>query len=441
VNNLLIAIAVFVITVVAALFAVPHFIDWNSYRGLFEEEAKNVIGREVQVDGDVKLYLLPTPYFSLEKVRIADTAGNLSEHFFKAESLSIKLSIAPLFRGLVEAHEIEFQRPVLRLALDSKGGWNWQSFAEALSAAGYMPANVALTSLRIRDGVLALHGSDGVEYARLDGLNGELSAPALPGPYRFRGEFGLVGTKREIRLATALPEADGSVPFRLSLRLPETNTSYLLDARAVDLMGKTRIKGNLTARLPLPGRSLLGTGRAADGPEPEAGSEAREGFELKAAIEADAASASLADLTLTFEQSGRPQIVAGSMRAIWRKALDVDMDLSSRWMDLDRVLGTTEGLVSVDGIAKLAAWARELLPADGRARARLKIEQANLGGEPVGPVRLRLTQSARKLDVEDLRLGLPGGSYAELKGSLAGPAEASPSRAALTCAGRARRAS
>ena len=422
-NNLLIAIAVFVITVVAALFAVPHFIDWNSYRGLFEEEAKNVIGREVQVDGDVKLYLLPTPYFRLEKVRIADTSSNLTEHFFKAESLSIKLSIPPLFRGVVEAHEIEFQRPVLRLALDAKGGWNWQNFAQALRSAGYVPANVALASLRIRDGVLALHGSDGVEYARLDGLNGELSAPALEGPYRFRGEFGLGGAKRELRLATGLPEADGSVPFRISLRLPETNASYLVDARAVELMGKTRIKGNLTARLPLPGRSLLGTRRAADGPDLEPGSDAREGFELKAAIEADAASASLSELTLTFDQ-GTPQVVAGTLRASWRKAVAVEMELASRWLDLDRLLGAQEGAAAIDGIARLAAWARELLPADGRARARLKIERANLGGEAVGQVRLRLAQSASKLQVEDLRLELPGGSNAEIKGDIAGPPDA-----------------
>ena len=51
VNNLLIAIAVFVITVLGALFAVPHFIDWNSYRSTFEEEARNVIGREVRING------------------------------------------------------------------------------------------------------------------------------------------------------------------------------------------------------------------------------------------------------------------------------------------------------------------------------------------------------------------------------------------------------
>ena len=62
-NNLLVAIAVFVITVVGALFAVPYFVDWNSYRSNFEEEASRVIGREVQVDGDVNAAPAADPLF------------------------------------------------------------------------------------------------------------------------------------------------------------------------------------------------------------------------------------------------------------------------------------------------------------------------------------------------------------------------------------------
>ena len=49
---------------------------------------------------------------------------------------------------------------------------------------------MALTSVKITDGVLALHGPDGMERTRFEGLTGELGAPALDGPYRFRGTFG-----------------------------------------------------------------------------------------------------------------------------------------------------------------------------------------------------------------------------------------------------------
>ena len=97
-SNFFITLAVFLITVIGALFAVPYFIDWNGYRGVFEEEATRLLGREVRVGGSVNLHLLPTPYFRFEKVRIADTSVNLQEPLFRSESLAIKLSIPPIFR-------------------------------------------------------------------------------------------------------------------------------------------------------------------------------------------------------------------------------------------------------------------------------------------------------------------------------------------------------
>src|SRR5882672_2569553 len=108
-SNFLVTIAVFLITVIGALFAVPYLVDWNGYRSVFEEEATRLLGREVRVGGAVNLHLLPTPYFRFEKVRIADTSADLQEPIFRADSLTVKLTIPPLLRGAVEANEIEFQ--------------------------------------------------------------------------------------------------------------------------------------------------------------------------------------------------------------------------------------------------------------------------------------------------------------------------------------------
>ena len=424
-NNLLIAIAVFIITVLGALFAVPHFIDWNSYRSNFEEEARSIVGREVQVDGDMKLYLLPTPYFRVEKVRIADTSTALTEPFFKTESLSIKLFIAPLLRGVVEVNEIEFQRPVLRVTQDSKGAWNWQSFAQALRSTGYVPANVALASLRVVDGVLALHGADGAERTRLDGVNGELSAPALDGPYRFRGTFKSGGATREVRISTALPEPDGKVPLRLSLHLLDTGASYVLDGRAVDLMGKARVEGDLVARLPIAGAPPAGTQRTRASADEEPKIDQGDApLEAKAKIKADAAGAAFSDLILTFELGDRPQILTGTARAAWRAPVTIDMNLSSRWLDLDRLAGAAEGAGPAASVTKLAAWVRDLLPGDVRARLGISIEQANLAGEAIGPLRLALARSANRLEIAELSTTLPGGTRVELKGDISGAGEA-----------------
>ena len=71
-NNGLLYIAGLISLALAALFAVPYFIDWNGYRGVFEEEATRILGREVRVGSNVNVRLLPSPYVSFEKLRIAD---------------------------------------------------------------------------------------------------------------------------------------------------------------------------------------------------------------------------------------------------------------------------------------------------------------------------------------------------------------------------------
>jgi hypothetical protein len=186
--------------------------------------------------------LLPTPYFRFEKVRIAEISVNQQDAFFRAESLTIKLSVPPIFRGVVEANEIELQRLTLRFASTGDDGWNWQSFGEAPGNAAYLPSNIAADLGQDRRRLLAVHTADGAERTRFDGLNGELSAPALAGPYRFRGTFGKGRAEREVKIATARPEPDGSVRFKASLR-PRWRSTYTLDGRLADLAGKPRIEG------------------------------------------------------------------------------------------------------------------------------------------------------------------------------------------------------
>ena len=133
-SNFFVAIAVFLITVIGALFAIPYFVDWNGYRGVFEEEATRLLGREVQGRRRRQSAPAADPLFPLGEGAHRGRVRQPPGAFFRAESLTVKLSIPPMFRGIVEANEIELQRPVLRLALDGKDGWNWQSFGQALGS-------------------------------------------------------------------------------------------------------------------------------------------------------------------------------------------------------------------------------------------------------------------------------------------------------------------
>src|SRR5262249_39121416 len=160
------------------LFAVPYFVDWNRHRDVFEQEATRLLGREVRVVGPISLRLLPFPYFSFDKIRVAGAAGEPGEVFFRADALTVRLSVPPLLRGVVEASEIDVKRPVLRLALDDKGVGNWPDLSRYQVAPAYLPHNLSLEAVRVSDGTLTLQAQNGVELTRFEKVNGELSAPA-----------------------------------------------------------------------------------------------------------------------------------------------------------------------------------------------------------------------------------------------------------------------
>ena len=149
-NNALLYIGGLLILVLSALFAVPYFVDWNSYRGVFEEEATRVLGRDVRVGGNVNLRLLPSPYVSFEKLKIADVGTTSRESVFRADGFTMWLSIPPLLKGVVEARKIELKRPMLRLVSDAEGGGNWQTLTivsgELPSTAIFRPALRNLSS-------------------------------------------------------------------------------------------------------------------------------------------------------------------------------------------------------------------------------------------------------------------------------------------------------
>ena len=250
-NNALLYLGGLLAVTLAALFAVPHFIDWNGYRGVFEEEATKVLGRDVRAGGGVNVQFLPTPYVRFEKVRIADPTGQTGEPFVRVESFAMRLSGPALLRGVLEANEIELNRPVLTLALDDQGGGNWTSLQIKPGALPFVPKDVALHSVKLIDGTFTLFNASSQAIGRADQINGEFSADALKGPFKFKGQAKWSGEVRDIKFATTLPAADGSFQIKANVRAPASATSYMLDGRVEDVTGKVRLTGELTGKLPL----------------------------------------------------------------------------------------------------------------------------------------------------------------------------------------------
>lgn len=414
-NNGLLYLGGLLTVILAALFGVPYFVDWNGYRGVFEEEASKVLGRDVRVGGAVNVRFLPTPYVRFEKVRIADPTGQTGEAFMRADSFTMRLAVAPLLRGALEANEIELSRPVLSFALDSEGSGNWASLQLKPAELPFIPRNVALHSVRFLDGAVSLYGSDGQAITRIEKVNGELAAETLKGPFKFAGRATWSGEERDIKFVTTSPDADGGIKLKFNLRGLLTANSYAFDGTLANLSGKPRFTGDVTAKLGLP-KLESADSAAAESVMP--------GFDLKAHVDADTSGATFDDLTLDVVNAAEPQVISGKASAVWAKEPRFDAALNAKWLDLDFLAGSGGQSATFVKVRQLGLAVLHSLAGDGAASAKIDLEQVRLGGEVAGGLKIDAERVGGVMKIKDMKGGLPGGARFELSGEIKGEAGA-----------------
>ncbi len=391
-NNFLLTLAAIIVFVLSALFAVPPFIDWNAYRGTFEEEVSRLLDREVRVQGRVSVSVLPVPFVSFEKVRIADQTG-IAGSFIRAEQFKMWLSVPPLLSGVIEARQIELEKPVLRLRIQEDGTGNWQSLRIRESNLAFLPSDVALNSMVIDDGTVVFEHHTGEEITQISNLTGELSGAALRGPYKFIGTASAGDATQEIRFSTAPLEADGNIRFRGTVRDEKAGLSHTIDAALNEPLGRSRIEGRL--------RTLsLETLRSPDGGKASP-------FEMTSKIHLDGEAFRLDDIAVTFQNKDRLQTLTGSALTSWQDGLVTRTRLNAPWLDLDAVAGIARGENPLTGIERLLTRGLEPLGA-GVTSASLDIQQGRLAGATVSGLKARMIRRDGITKVEELRVTLPG---------------------------------
>ena len=407
-NNALLYIGGFFVVVLASLFAVPHFIDWNSYRGVFEEEASRVLGRDVRIGGAVNLRLLPAPYVSLEKLKIADPSSSTGDSLFRAESFTLWLSVPPLLKGVLEANKIEVRRPVVQLVASPEGGGNWQSLSINAGQMPLIPQGVSLQSVTISEGALVIGTLARPEIARIESINGELTAETLNGPYKFSGSMVTGGLQRDVRVATSAAEPHQDLRFKATVRTLVSGNNYTASGRVSDLDGRAKIEADLTAGLNV---TLLSSAQSTAGSVPKS--------EMTAKLTGDATGVELKDIALTLAQGTTPQLVSGSAKVSWPQRTQIELSLASRWLDFDRL---TEGgkAVPVDVARQLFDALASSLPDEADTSTNVMLDQVTLGGDAVSDVRFQASRAGGALELKGVRANLPGGARVEFDGQLTG---------------------
>lgn len=414
-NNFLLWIGALLTLCLGALFAVPHFVDWNRYRGVIEEEASRYFGRRVRVGGEVNLRVLPVPYVSFDKLSVADTSTARGGPIFRAENFKLWLSVPPLLQGIVEAHHVELKRPVVELAIQDDGSGNWQDLRLNTGSLSFVPVGFALESLDVIDGEVVLSRGANTPLTRFEKINGSLSAPALQGPYKFNGTFHWRDVQRSLRLATGRPMANGDVRLKASLSNTGAQRSALLDGTFSTTQGRPAFKGNVTATLANVSAFTRDTAATA---KPEDSSRHAQSFDFRSELALDTKSVRFDAINLALQTDGPPQIMTGDATVKWSDGVAVKVDLNSRWIDFDRFTVSAEKAAPFDNARQMLVALGQNLPDAADTNVRIGFDQATLGGQALGAIQLVAVRKSGPLKVQEFEANVPGGGKVALSGAL-----------------------
>ena len=133
----LISLAALIGLLVMSPIIINH-VDLNQFRSFIENKVTEYTGRQLKINGDLKLNLSLHPYLKVEQVAFSNSSWSDRPEMITAELLELKVDLMPLFYGQLVFEELLLQGVTILLEKNSEGQANWElgesGRAEELSA-------------------------------------------------------------------------------------------------------------------------------------------------------------------------------------------------------------------------------------------------------------------------------------------------------------------
>ena len=411
VRELLTGLAILVILALTTALVAPYVIDWNGQRAFIEARLSQVLGQKVTIGGTIDVKLLPTPYLVLGQTVIGGDEGpvRLSIHH-----LDLELSVTPLLHGEFDVTQARLVEPTIRVALAP------DRTLPALPDAPAFNANVTLDHIAVTGGTLAIADPLSGRTFALDNLDFEADAASLAGPFKLAGTEGPDARPTSFRLATQAAR-DGRAHVRLIVAGNADHAALDLDGTvALSSAGRANVRQSFDGRVTVSGKLDDSAG-------------APVAWTLSGPLKADPGKATLDGGELRLGSEDKNLALAASGTADLGASPHLDLDLSAKTLDLDRLAetptsGTPTSSTPTDGsppsppqLPSLATLRRALAAATPPlpATVDVDVETATWAGETLADLSAHIDVGAAGPQPFKLAGGGPGGSHLSIDGTLA----------------------
>ena len=146
-----------VAVVALALVSVKLFVDPNDYKNYIVAAVKNATGRDLVLQGDIKLAVFPWIALELGPTTLSNPAGFDGPPLLVFQHAAVRAKLLPLFQKRLAISHIEIDGLDVKLQKTAAGRGNWESSPSQNPAATTSPAS---------GGGLSMQGVPGIKVTR-----------------------------------------------------------------------------------------------------------------------------------------------------------------------------------------------------------------------------------------------------------------------------------
>ncbi len=106
-------------------------INWNSYKPQLTALASEKLGRDLTIDGDIRLSFWPILGISVDKIGLANAKGGIAPQLLTIERVTAEADLAMLLRRQINVTSLRIDQPKIYLEQlpNGQGNWNLPLFA------------------------------------------------------------------------------------------------------------------------------------------------------------------------------------------------------------------------------------------------------------------------------------------------------------------------
>ncbi len=334
-HPLLIACGLVVVILFTALIA-PFLINWTAYRAEIENEAGRILGRQVTINGEIDIRLLPSGVIRFGRVEVKSPNDPDSAPLASIERVKARLALAPLLRGKFQFIDVELVRPTFRFDVSARGVPNWEIGTETNFGGLIDPKNIILDDVLITGGSVFFRDAGRRVAYDVSSINARVSARALVGPYAANGKMVFAGQVQEFTLRAGRTSDTNVRRVNLRLTVPEKEDEQIIFDGFLDTSDQEpRFDGKVILNQDIGELAVF---------KPFTPTSKGKLFgKLEADIATSFVGIRLEDIRAVISQGSNTARFSGRAQALWQDSSEFIIELNSKRLDLDKLFGLVPG--------------------------------------------------------------------------------------------------